>query len=212
MFSETFAGCTSLTSIPDGLFKNIHNGTVYMFYATFRDCGTNLVGCIPPSTFAGLIANGSQYSSSMMTYIFDNTNLATTSPSGKTQYITGYENYWSGHISCVDANLTCSAGNYLPAHGYECTQCTANNYCVGGTYPYSANTTQGISPCDTGYSSAAGASSCTPNTINIQWDDGNGGYTAGTCTYGGSITTPTTAPTKRGHVFTGWTFDLGSGS
>ena len=49
---------------------------------------------------------------------------------------------------------------------------------------------------------------CDANTINIQWDDGNGGYTAGTCSYGGSITTPTTAPTKRGHVFTGWTFDV----
>jgi len=62
--------------------------------------------------------------------------------------------------------------------------------------------------CDTGYSVNNNDATCDANTINIQWDDGNGGYTAGTCSYGGSITTPTTAPTKRGHVFTGWTFDL----
>ena len=64
--------------------------------------------------------------------------------------------------------------------------------------------------CDTGYSTNVSNTACDANTINIQWDDGNGGYTAGTCSYGGSITTPTTAPTKRGHVFTGWTFDLGN--
>ena len=213
MFRLTFSG-TGITSIPAELFSGVNGNGVAgeMFYRTFTNC-ESLTGYIPPQLFAGLIANGSPYDSrgdGMMSNIFYNTGLATTCPSGMTQYITGYEDYWSGKVSCVDANLTCSAGNYLPAHGYACTQCTANNYCVGGTYPYSATESHGITPCDTGYSSAAGASSCTPNTINIQWDDGNGGYTAGTCSYGGSITTPTTAPTKRGHVFTGWTFDLGN--
>jgi len=207
-FYQTFGGCTSLTQLPNGLFNHVR-ATTSEFAYTFNGC-TNLSGYIPPDFFGNLIANGSPYETYMMYQIFDNTGLATTCPAGMTQYITGYEDYWNGKVSCVNANLTCSAGNYLPAHGYECAQCTANNYCVGGTYPYSATESHGITPCDTGYSSAAGASSCTPNTINIQWDDGNGGYTAGTCSYGGSITTPTTAPTKRGHVFTGWTFDLGN--
>jgi len=211
MFLGTFSGCSSLTSIPDDLFSGITDVAQQMFEDTFRGC-SSLTSYIPPSTFAGLIANNSPTATNMWANTFAETQVLTSCPSGMTQYITGYEDYWSGKVSCVDANLTCSAGNYLPAHGYECAQCTANNYCVGGTYPYSATESHGITPCDTGYSSAAGASSCTPNTINIQWDDGNGGYTAGTCSYGGSITTPTTAPTKRGHVFTGWTFDLDSGS
>jgi len=62
--------------------------------------------------------------------------------------------------------------------------------------------------------SLIGASAqCIANTITIDWS----GYGAGNnqtqqtqCTYGGSITTPTDAPTKRGHVFVGWTFDLGN--
>ena len=67
--------------------------------------------------------------------------------------------------------------------------------------------------CDTGYSTNVSNTACTPNTITIDWS----GYGAGNnqtqstqCTYGGSITTPTEAPTKRGHVFVGWTFDLGN--
>jgi len=58
-----------------------------------------------------------------------------------------------------------------------------------------------------------GLAQCDANTITIDWS----GYGAGNnqtqqtqCTYGGSITTPTDAPTKRGHVFVGWTFDLGN--
>ena len=58
-----------------------------------------------------------------------------------------------------------------------------------------------------------GSPQCDANTITIDWS----GYGAGNnqtqstqCTYGGSITTPTEAPTKRGHVFVGWTFDLGN--
>lgn len=51
--------------------------------------------------------------------------------------------------------------------------------------------------------------SCTANTITLNW----GGYGANNdqseqtqCTYGEGITTPTTAPTKRGYTFTGWRF------
>ena len=242
VFQSTFSHCSSLTSIPSGLFRNIHIGNMYMFDGTFANCTaltslpeelfsnitdaggqefrhtfngcTGLSGFVPPSMFSGLIANNSPYTDlygGFMRDIFNNTNLATTCPSGMTQYITGYEDYWNGKVSCVNANLTCSAGNYLPAHGYECAQCTANNYCVGGTYPYSATESHGITPCDTGYSSAAGASSCTGNVINITWEDATpesvAANNAGSCTYGGTINTPAVAPSKRGYVFTGWSFD-----
>ena len=52
---------------------------------------------------------------------------------------------------------------------------------------------------------------CIANTITINW----GGYGTGNnqsqqtqCTYGGDVTTPTQAPSKRGHTFDGWTFTL----
>ena len=64
--------------------------------------------------------------------------------------------------------------------------------------------------CDTGYSTNVSNTACNANTITVNWDNGAGGATQNTCTYGGDLTTPTTAPTKRGHVFTGWTFDVGN--
>jgi len=55
------------------------------------------------------------------------------------------------------------------------------------------------------------AAGCLPNEITVNW----GGYGANNnqsqqtqCTYGGDVTTPTTAPTKRGYTFGGWTFTL----
>ena len=62
--------------------------------------------------------------------------------------------------------------------------------------------------CDTGYSTNVSNTACDANTITVNWDNGAGGATQNTCTYGGDLTTPTTAPTKRGHVFTGWTFNV----
>jgi hypothetical protein len=53
--------------------------------------------------------------------------------------------------------------------------------------------------------------SCEPNTITVRWGDGtpNGVHEETMCTYGGTLYTPTTAPTApKGHHFTGWTFDL----
>ena len=55
--------------------------------------------------------------------------------------------------------------------------------------------------------------SCTANTITLNWKDATGGTHATTqCTYGGTIDTPTTAPTKRGYTFTGWRFVAPSGN
>jgi len=74
---------------------------------------------------------------------------------------------------------------------------------------------------DSGFRSAlfgavgASPAQCAANTITLNW----GGYGANndqsqqtTCTYGGTIDTPTTAPTKRGHTFTGWRFVAPSGN
>jgi len=61
------------------------------------------------------------------------------------------------------------------------------------------------------FRSVSPLASCQANTITINW----GGYGTNNnesqqtqCTYGGDVTTPTTAPSKRGHTFDGWTFTL----
>lgn len=52
-----------------------------------------------------------------------------------------------------------------------------------------------------------GTYQCVANTITINWQDANGGtHESNTCTYDGDLVTPTTAPTKFGFRFTGWTF------
>ena len=107
---------------------------------------------------------------------------------------------------------TCSPGYYLPAGVDECTQCPAGNYCVGGTYSFNETINQGIEPCATGYSSDAGATSCTPNTIFITWDHADStditANNAGSVTYGGDIRTPQKAQHINGKIFTGWTFNI----
>ena len=151
MFQYTFKECRALTKIPNYLFSNISTHATGLFQNTFASC-SNLSGYIPSTLFAGLINNGSQYAGGMFNNSFYHTNLTTTCPTGTTQYITGYENYWDNHVSC------------------------------------------------------------TPNVITINWNDGNGGTDTTTCTYGGTITTPTVAPTKRGHTFLGWRFVAPSGN
>lgn len=42
------------------------------------------------------------------------------------------------------------------------------------------------------------------DTINVNWMVGNTVYDTTTCTIGGDLNVPITAPTKRGHIFRGW--------
>ena len=48
-----------------------------------------------------------------------------------------------------------------------------------------------------------------PNTINVRWYDGEDQLSvqsaAQTCSYGGTLTLPSTRPTKKGYTFEGWT-------
>lgn len=158
MFLDTFYNCRSLTSIPENLFASIQETGKTSFKGTFYNC-TSLSGYIPPSLFAGLVAKGSPDASNLMIGIFSGTNLATTCPTGTVQFITGYEQYWDGHVSCVDENLVCNSGEYFPAHWYECKICPENNYCAGGTYTFNETVTQGIESCPNSWYSPAGSSS-----------------------------------------------------
>ncbi len=123
MFSSTFYGCTSLTSIPADLFSGITTGAQRMFVHTFSNC-TSLSGYIPPTTFAGLIANGSPNMENMWARSFFGTQLWTSCPCGMKQYITGYEDYWDGKVSCEPdpdnpCVTTCTAGatRLMTSHG-----------------------------------------------------------------------------------------------
>ena len=58
-------------------------------------------------------------------------------------------------------SVTCSSGEYLPKESITCSNCTAGNYCVGGTYNYSTVEDQGINSCAVGSYSLASSSSCT---------------------------------------------------
>ena len=113
---------------------------------------------------------------------------------------TGLSMTWAGVFEPNEH--ICESGYYMPANYDGCAVCPANSYCVGGTYTFNETISQGITACPTGYSSDTGASICTPNTITINWD----GAESGTCTYGGTITTPVTPPTRRGYTFVGWQF------
>jgi uncharacterized repeat protein (TIGR02543 family) len=119
MFLATFYNCTGLTSIPADLFSGITTGENYMFWSTFFGC-TNLTGYIPPSTFAGLIANGSPTAGDMWMSAFGSPKLATSCPAGTVQFVTGYESRWNGKVSCVpdaDADIvtySCGDGTGTP--------------------------------------------------------------------------------------------------
>lgn len=108
LFYETFENCTNLKGpIPAELFDGI-TGTARsnMFREMFAGC-TQLDGYIPYNLFDGITG----ISSSNMNYIFNNTPaLATTStgcPTGTTQFTTGYESFWNGHIACKPDEVAC---------------------------------------------------------------------------------------------------------
>ena len=199
MFRETFIGCTSLNTIPAGLFTGVTTGATDMFRSTFQGCtsltaipvdlfsgmttaadglfrntfygATHLTGYVPPTTFAGLIANTSPTATDMWTGTFTNTAVATTCPTGLDEYPTGYENEWGGRVSCYVA-----CPNTPPTNS---TWSVINNNCVW--------------LCDAGYYSADGTS-CTAVDTGYYSGDGDNAQTA--CTnkpanshYTGSATT-----------------------
>ena len=100
MFQHTFRECTGIQSIPGTLFSNITTGAPYMFDATFRYC-TNLSGNVPNTLFSGLVNNGSpQYGFIMNLIFYGANNLSKTCPTGQVKYMTGYESFWDGAVSC----------------------------------------------------------------------------------------------------------------
>lgn len=110
-------------------------------------------------------------------------------------------------------SYTCNAGYFLPANTAGCRVCPSEASCDGGSFFFNPDVAQGIvydtfkhnltNTCSVDFSSKLRAV-FVPNTINLNYDDGNGNTTAMTCDYGGTINIPETAPTRPGYVFTGW--------
>ena len=191
MFSGTFASCTGLTSIPENLFSGITTSALMMFFHTFDGC-TNIAGYIPPSTFAGLIANGHPTATNMWGGTFENTQLVTSCPSGYRQYGTGYEGTtsgttWNGYVSCQPNLYYCRSGYYLPANSAgTCAACPSGYTCDGGYFQFDPVNDQGLGI----------------NRVNLSWDDGEYS-TPASCTVGGIFLPPTPEP-RPGYIFTGW--------
>ena len=173
MFRETFSGCTSLTAIPDDLFSAVTTTSSGLFRATFKGA-TNLTSYIPPTTFAGLIANNSPTATDMWTETFNNTNVFTSCPTGMTDYITGYESEWNNHVSCYTVCNTDPPANsewsvvddvcewlcdamYYSADGTSCTAVDVGYYSPVGENTQTACTNK---PANSHYTGAAATDNC----------------------------------------------------
>ena len=225
MFYQTFYSCVGLTSLPDRLFASFTSGGMYMFRRTFMHC-THLSGYIPPNLFAGLIANNSIYRTDMMADIFYNTNLATSCDSytGMTRYVTPYDSYLGGKVSCATANTgytityACGSGSGIApvdTNQYASTAITvtvSENTCTPPT-------NMGLIgwSCNGNMIAAGGTFTISSNTTcTAQWDDaltvtytcGDGGGTAPTGTVYASgatvITADNTCTAPSGKAFGGW--------
>jgi len=155
MFFSVFYGSAFTGNIPSNLFSGVTTAHAWTFGYAFSNC-SKLTGYIPSSLFAGLIANGSPYASYMMYSIFNNTNLATTCPTGTMPHHTGYEQYWGNKVSCQNiVPITCDVGKYFSATDALCHDCLNDNYCPGGTYTYDG-TNMGLTACPAGTFAPAG--------------------------------------------------------
>ena len=111
MFEGTFKGCSQLSDeIPEDLFSGIQGAPAErMFFETFDGC-SSLSGYIYPQTFAGIARVNVQ---NMMTNIFNNSGLDTSCPSGTTIFLTGFEDYFGGKVSCKAQNWPDSTSLYI---------------------------------------------------------------------------------------------------
>jgi len=64
-----------------------------------------------------------------------------------------------GQLKCVQSEVVCPIGTYLPGNGDSCVACLADNYCGGGTYTLGASTDTGLVACASGLFSPVGARS-----------------------------------------------------
>ena len=123
-------------------------------------------------------------------------------------------NVYSYHAVFDVLAFNCAQGYFLPAGALSCVACPDGYTCDGGTFEFNVNVTQGLNAGDILLQNAVG--SCgddftrsfhaiyEPNTVNLNFDDGNGNVTSMTCEYGDTIVIPENVPTRTGYNFAGW--------
>ena len=109
---------------------------------------------------------------------------------------------------------TCASGYFLPADTLGCEPCPSGHTCSGGTFAYNPTKSQGITFTRPTSSDIVNGCSINfgqvfipvfqPDTVTLNYDNGNGTTQTGTCTYDGIITLPDN-PSKPGYTFIGWT-------
>jgi hypothetical protein len=106
MFAGTFQNCSKLSGeLPAELFAGISGAPKsQMFNSTFAGCAS-LTGYIPPTFFAGIPTTPTI--DDQMANVFKNSGLDTECPDGMTQYMTGFENFFTGKVSC---EIVCDNG------------------------------------------------------------------------------------------------------
>ncbi len=134
MFYETFFGCYGLTSIPSDLFAHFSEPKAHMFQETFylnydlSSTGVPNENYISPTLFHQNMQI--QSVADFMTDIFYSaSSLAYECPENYYQYMTGYESYWDGAVSC----LPCPPGTYSAQGSTSMSDCKCHNY--GATDP-----------------------------------------------------------------------------
>ena len=104
------------------------------------------------------------------------------------------------HARFVPNTYTCNSGYFLPANSTTCVACPNGSTCSGGSFDFNPNSAQGIiyntninqnipNSCSVAFPKDFKAK-FVRNTINLNYDDGNGNITTTTCTYGDTITFP----------------------
>ncbi len=105
MFYNTFYRCEKLTKIPAGLFAGIKGAPATDMMDWMFEWCTGLTEFVPPELFAGITSTN--YTAGAMSGIFENSNMATSCPSGYAQFITGFESDWGTKngktaVSCIN--------------------------------------------------------------------------------------------------------------
>ncbi len=106
IFAATFAQCTSLTSIPSGLFSGVSGSVRYMFMQTFYGC-TSLT-----SILSGLFSGVSGSADYMFAYTFWNCTSLTSIPSDLFRGVSGSAD-WMFVFTFADCTSLTSLPNSL---------------------------------------------------------------------------------------------------
>ena len=180
MFSTTFLGCTGLTSIPENLFSSITKTSAWMFISTFNGCSG--LKKLPKNLFPNIRTTNRW----LFNHMFANCT-------GLRGYVP--KSMFSGLIANGSPYSDEAMLGIFENTGLDTT-------CPAGTTQYSTGYEQ---YWETGHGNAV---SCEPNTVNVNWYDGDTQLSvpsaSQSCVYSDALTLPTPPAAPNGYHFGGW--------